>query len=491
MKEEYCGLLLFGQSYELAGRGIAGPRLRTSAMRAGFNVKTIDYINHLKVDDIYKVIDALVTDKTKFIGLSASWIDQNNIQHHKWYKQEFFDTIKSRWPHLLIITGGHDEYKKNFLLKNSDYHFHGYSDNSFVEFLKMIHDQEHSLQYYRNPMSKGYIINSNASHPVTNPDELETVFVEEDRFKSHHPLPIEVGRGCIFRCSFCRHPFQGKKNYDDYQRSVDSLTRELRRNYELFEATRYTVLDDTFNDSVEKIKRLQQAVKNAGLPKFEFVSYIKPELLVTKPEMIQMLADLGLRGAFVGIESFNQENRKAIGKGMDLDKVLDACRKLAEANNGQVLIHASFIVGLPNDTQESLQEMMNFLTSEKNTFFKSWHMEVLSIYGGEQLNSISDDSLSTMDKNPAKYGYKLDKGGWWSNNYWDFWKASAETRRLNLLSDALVKSGGWKVAGLWHAGIPDCDFDKQLPIASLRDMIRKEINERAITDLTKILEEKK
>lgn len=493
MNEEYCGLLLFSQNFDMAGRGIAGPRLRTAADRAGFNVKVIDYINHISLDQIYQLIDILVTDKTKFIGLSVSWIDDTNWSNHPWYRQDFFDTIRKKHPKILIITGGHDEFKKDFLLKNSNYHFHGYSDNSFVEFLKMIHGQDHNLQYYRNPLTKGYIINSNISHPVENPDDLETIFFKEDNIKPYQPMPIEVARGCIFRCGFCRHPFQGKKDYDSYQRSVGSLASELKRNYELFGTTRYTVLDDTFNDSIEKISRLQQAVKNSGIPKFEFVSYIKPELLVTKPEMIQMLADLGLRGAFIGIESFNQENRKAIGKGTNIVKVLDACQKLSEVNNRQVLIHAGFIVGLPYDTKESLEKTLQFLLSNNNTMFKSFHSQPLSINGSGRFNPpVAEDSMSLMDKDPSKYGYKFQKGGHWYNDYWSVWDAIAFSMRFNLASDKVARAGGWQVAAAWQIDTADSDLNHQhWPKSKWAGLLKAEAIKRAAEDFNNIISKKK
>lgn len=483
---EYQGILLFGQNYEFAGRGIAGPRLRTSAQKNGFSVKVIDYTLSLDIEKVFKILECTITDSTKFIGFSASWIDQNNLSQYFWYQQDFFDEIRKRWPNILIITGGHDEWRKDFLLKNSDYHFHGYSDHSFVEFLKMIHGKDHQLQSYRNPLTKGYIINSNANHPVINPDDLETIFFKEDNFESYQPLPIEVARGCIFRCGFCRHPFQGKKDYDSYQRSVNSLTSELGRNYQLFGTTRYTILDDTFNDSIEKISRLQQAVKNAGLPKFEFVSYIKPELLVTKPEMIDMLIDLGLRGAFIGFESFNNEARKVIGKGTKIEKVLEACKKLATSNNGQVKIHGSFITGLEHESQTDVNNTFNFLKSEENTFIKSWWFESLGV---REYNYDGLDTPSTFDKHAKDLGYKFKNGAWFRDDGWSLADAIKMASFINKESATLVKPAGWKIAGCWQLGMSDAQMEKNLRDGELINHLKLSTQKRADLEYKKIISE--
>ena len=487
---DYCGILLFGQNFEFAGRGIAGPRLRTAAQRAGFNVMIIDFVNNLTLEQIFELLEKTVTEKTKFIGLSASWIDPGTIKFYPWYNEKFFTTIRQRWPQLQIITGGHDEHNKQFLLKNADYHFHGYSDNSFVEFLKMIHGQDHSLNFSKKDIGNNhqvYMIDSNMFHAVGNPDELETVFLKEDNFKPHQPLPIEVARGCIFRCTFCRHPFQGKKYYDSYQRSIGNLASELSRNYDLFGTTRYTVLDDTFNDSIEKIHRLTEAVKLAKLPKFEFVAYIKPELLVTKPEMIGMLADLGLKGAFIGMESFNEETRKAIGKGTNVEKVLDACKKLGEANDHQVRVHASFIAGLPYDTPENVLNTWKFLTSEQNTYFRSWHFEPLSVRPYTDVKPLADDVLSTLDKDPYRFGYKFDTKGNWYTEHWNRAHAVEITKRIMIDSQKYVRSGGWRIAGLWQAGVPDDKLDVNMPYDVLKRMIDVDTQERVAREYERLV----
>jgi hypothetical protein len=457
---KYDGILFFGQSFEFAGRGIAGPRLRTAAMKAGYNVLTTDITNDITIDEILNIIGTNISYKTKFVGFSTSWIDFDNLKHHKWCNKEFFLTIKERWPGLTIITGGHDEWDKSVILNHTNFHFHGFSDNSFVEFLKKINkDKTANFPSYRNPLYKGHIIDSNNTLPVLDPDEIETIFELDDDFQSHQPLPIEISRGCIFRCGFCRHPFQGKKDYDSYQRSPESIARELSRNYDLFGTTRYTIVDDTFNDSIEKILRVQKAIKIANLPKFECVAYIKPELLVTKPDMIHMLGDIGLRGAFLGIESMNNKSRRSVGKGTDIGKVMDAITKLSDYNDRQILCHASFIVGLPHDTPEMINSTFEFLTSPDNTQFRSWVFHTLG------LRSVSNTSLpgadSTIDKDPGKYGYRINSGtNQWFGEFFNYMTASAMSKKLTIDSRFLMKSGGWRIAGLWHLGFTDNEINE-------------------------------
>jgi len=443
------GIVFLSQNWDLAGRGIAGARLRTAAEKAGYEIAVCDILGYISQKQIFDIIDAVITPNTKFIGFSVSWIALEYETNRNWYNVDFFNNLTARYPSLLVITGGHQSFGfRNMILKYSDYHFNGFSDVSFVEFLKKINGLSNELVHHRSLINKGYFIDSDNAHPVLNPDSIETVFRKSDGFESYQPVPIEISRGCIFRCTFCKHPFQGKKSYDDYQRTPENIANELRRNYDLFGTTRYTILDDTFNDSIEKLDRLEKAIELAKLPKFEFVSYIKPELLVTKQEMIPKLANLGLRGAYIGFESFKNQTRKIIGKGTNIEKVKEACFKLAEQNNRQVRINGSFIVGLPHETPDDLYQTYDFLMNNVDSFCRSWQFQSLLI----RKDTSSQSSLqSEFDKNPEKYGYTATPNTrTWSSAFFTDITATELTTKLNKQSENKQYIGGWSIAGCWQ-----------------------------------------
>jgi hypothetical protein len=453
----YEGLILFGQNLDIAGRGIAGPRLRTAASKAGFNVFVTDITSHLTEEQIFEIIDIFVNKGIKFIGFSVAWIGTNAYKILQdqpcdvWFCDEFFQKLTAKYPNLLIITGGHrmpENGKKPMLFSYTDYHFNGFSDVSFVEFLKYINKQPHNLIFEKNEKLKGYLIDSDKNFPVLDPNTIETVFVEEDRFEPYQPLPIELSRGCIFRCAFCNHPFQGKKTYDSYQRTPENIALELKRNYDLFGTTRYTLMDDTFNDSLEKIDRLSKAIDLAKLPKFEFVAYIKPELLVTKPETIKLMADIGLRGAFLGLESFNNKTRKVIGRGVSIERINESVFKLSEINNSQVLVHGGFIVGLPHETPDEVYKTWEFLQKNARTYCRSWLFKDLIMW--DRKDQVG--GLSLFESKPELYGYKLLGGSNWENEF--FTKKSAKKLADHLNATSRNYCGGWKVAGAWHMDMP-------------------------------------
>lgn len=466
------GLLLLGQTKELAGRGIVGPRLRTAAKNAGFNIEITDSAGFLSRTQIFEIIDLFVKKGIKFLGLSTSWVATEN-EAYMWLSLEFIKAVKLKYPHLLIITGG-QQYAYRDIVSVTDFHFQGFSDFSFVEFLKYINKLPNNLHFEVKHGTK--VIESNLYHQIDNPNNIETVFQKNDNFLQHQPLPIELSRGCIFRCTFCRHPFQGKKDFDSYQRTPESLASELMRNYELFGTTRYSILDDTMNDSMEKLHRLQKAIEIAKLPNFEFVAYIKPELLVVKPEMIPLLVDMGLRGAFLGIESFNNTTRKIIGKGTNMEKVKDAIHNLVTIKN-QVQVHGSFIVGLPEETPDDVYETHEFLLKNRDNFIKSWSFQPLEI--NNDPNITTEQSL--FDKQPHAYNYTF------INNHKRNWTNQLFTydSAVKIANDVMKKSkgkmgyAGWAVSGCWHIGMSDHEIQTGIHDVDIIIKLKSQMRDRA------------
>lgn len=455
----YDAVIVGGVSFDIHGRPLGPVRLRTAAEKAGYTVKVVDYASTLDASQLLTLLSCLITEQTLLIGISASWFDQKRVGSNSWATTEFFDKLKLQFPKLQIVIGGTKIVSAPLLHAYSDWFLIGFSDISFVSLLNHLSGDKVNLKYIKDNHGVK-IIESDIHYKVENMDELETVFIKDDGFLPYQPLPIEISRGCIFKCAFCTHPFLGKKSFD-YIRTAESISTELRRNYELFGTTRYFISDDTFNDSIEKLDRVKRAVDLAKLPAFEFVSYIRPELLITQPKMISMLKDLGLKGAHFGVESMNQPARKIVGKGTDINRVLDIAHKLRSEIGTK--IHASFILGLPNDTVDDYYKWQKFFINNKNEIFNSWEYMALGI-----MKSTTDAGYSLIEKNPESYGYIMfDKPG----QLWREWKSNTGLtfRSMIRFSEALnaeamhhKKLAAWDLGAAWFHNVSSDDIDNKV-----------------------------
>jgi radical SAM superfamily enzyme YgiQ (UPF0313 family) len=160
-----------------------------------------------------------------------------------------------------------------------------------------------------------------SNDPLDKKFSIETLdhrFTEQDCIIKGETLPLEVSRGCIFKCSFCAFPLNGKSKFD-YLRDPEQIKDELTHNFEKYGTTNYFLCDDTFNDSTMKIERLHKAI--TSLPfKIHFTTYLRLDLLNAHREQIPLLKEMGLASPFFGIESLNQKSASSIGKGMKVEK---------------------------------------------------------------------------------------------------------------------------------------------------------------------------
>lgn len=456
------------------GRVIAGYRLRTAVKQHGYNLLVLDHAVVMSQDALLELLSDVVTNETLCLAFSTTWFemitpDRRDTSSIDWINDEFFTQLKQKFPNVTIVSGGQTVtgLGARTVYRHCDWHVSGFADAAFVELLNFISGKTNDIKYTLDSNNKKYI-DSNRDYKVDRPDDLETVFEDIDGFKSYQPLPLEVSRGCIFKCAFCSHPFQDIKDPNAYIRSPENLASELRRNYELFGTTRYSILDDTFNDSIEKISRLKRAIELAKLPDFQFTGYIKPELLVTKPEMIDQLANIGLAGGFMGIESLHQPARKVIHKGMDINRILDATEKLVSKTGAHIA--ASFIAGITNDTEDTIRQGDEFLTENQDSLFKAWFYSPLYLVYNKNL-----EGLSEMDRDPDKFGYKVFEirpNGFanWENQDMNFAQAADLATELSNSSYKKSYPAGWWLATAWYVGASDEDIkNKRLPEHKLGD----------------------
>ena len=441
------------------GRVIAGFRLRTAVRKHGYEVLVLDSAGVMHQEELVDLLDKVVTNETLVIGFSTIWLDGYASYHLRWANDDFFNLIKVKYPHVKIVAGGPENHwctRAKTIYENCDWAFSGFSDDSFPRFLNYLSKKpDHGFKYFFDADGKR-IVDSNVIFPVPTPNDVETVLEEGDGFLPHQPVPLEVSRGCVFKCSFCHHPFLGIKDPDKYIRTPESIANELKRNYELFGTTRYTILDDTFNDSMEKLDRLHRAIDLSKIPKFEFVSYIKPELLVTKPEMIPKLQALGLSSGYMGIESFKSESRKSIRKGMDINRILDVVSDMRSKTN--ITFEASFIIGLPHESIEEVSETNRFCIKHKDSLFAGWHFQAMTIYYNKNL-----EGQSEIDKEPEKFGYEIiekrpDAPAIWKNKYMNQGQAVNYADAFNYSASKHRRVAGWGQSTCWHLNISEDDI---------------------------------
>ncbi|WP_202964706.1 hopanoid biosynthesis associated radical SAM protein HpnJ [Inquilinus limosus] len=214
---------------------------------------------------------------------------------------------------------------------------------------------------YRN--SEGVVVHNPERATLENMDALPFVspvyhrdLVIEDYFIGYlkHPyLSIYTGRGCKSRCTFCLWP-QTVGGHRYRTRSVGHVIDEIRWAKQTMPQIReFFFDDDTFTDDAPRAEAIARELGKLG------VTWSCNAKANVPRETLKVMRDNGLRLLLVGYESGNQQILHNIKKGMRIEV---AERFTKDCHELGIQIHGTFILGLPGETKETIQETIRFAT---------------------------------------------------------------------------------------------------------------------------------
>jgi len=178
----------------------------------------------------------------------------------------------------------------------------------------------------------------------------------EDYFIGYlkHPyLSLYTGRGCKSRCTFCLWP-QTVGGHRYRTRSVGHVVEEIAWAQKAFpQVKEFFFDDDTFTDDLRRAEAIARELGKLG------VTWSCNAKANVPRDTLKILKDGGLRLLLVGYESGNQQILHNIKKGMRIDV---ARRFTKDCHELGITIHGTFILGLPGESKETIEETIRFAT---------------------------------------------------------------------------------------------------------------------------------
>lgn len=230
-----------------------------------------------------------------------------------------------------------------------------------------------------------------------------TKYSEQDCITPEEWLPIEISRGCAFKCKFCNYDMKDtRKNYVDPK----VLKENLIKQYEKWGTTKFTIMDDLYNDDYDKVQDLYDNCWSQLPFKPELAGYLRLDLLWKRPDQAELLRKSGFRCGSFGIETLHDKAGKAVGKGLGKARIIETLEMLKEIWGDDVLIHAFFIAGLPHETKYSLKRTVVWTKNTNLIHSSIWHwleLENIKILPPDT----NVDKISVLGKEPEKYGYNF------------------------------------------------------------------------------------
>ena len=416
--------------------------IKSSLLKQGVDSIVIDWFRFLGDDKFFDYLEDFITSDTKCVGISTTFLlpdygggtkrmgngmaqlipneeekideeavassslylwEWDNEKLYNWF-QKLRQLLDKKNPNAKIILGGHRVNKiiqfcelapDNYAIKEfCDYLITGFADQIIVQLIEKIKNNEKiEPSFVKQGLN---IIMPGKKWDIANNYVPTMKYTKADGIRSRHFLPLEVSRGCAFNCRFC--------SYDkghSVKKQMQKIREELIYNYNEFGTTGYSMTTDCFNDDRRFVGAWAETI--ATLPfKIEWTSYARLDLFNKYPEMMEEMFESGFTAGWFGIETLCHEAGKAAGKGLHPEKVKFLLNEL-KRKKPDFWLTTYFIIGLPKETKDSLQETLNWLMKQK--IIDEVQVSVLGVAPFiEELSSVVD--FSAHSKMPEKFGFK-------------------------------------------------------------------------------------
>lgn len=207
--------------------------------------------------------------------------------------------------------------------------------------------------------------------------------------RRHKPrMPVNTTRGCLYACKFCTVTRFYGQTYR--HKPIANVLAEI----DAADADAYFFVDDNIVCSADYAEELFAALKGRNI---RWLSQASTQIMA-KPELIEKAAAAGCRGMFLGIESINKATLQSVRKGFNNPELYPEL--FARMERVGIRPYAGMIVGLDEDTPETLREMLAFLLRHR---VQAVFFNIFTPLPGTELYEEMDAAGRIIERDWSKY----------------------------------------------------------------------------------------
>jgi radical SAM superfamily enzyme YgiQ (UPF0313 family) len=215
-------------------------------------------------------------------------------------------------------------------------------------------------------------------------------------------IPLELGRGCPFACTFCSTNDFFRRRFR--LKTPEHILAEMRRIKDTYGIQNFDLVHDMFTVDRKRVAAFCNAVLDSG-EKFYWGCSARSDCIDDK--LIELMAQAGCRGIFFGIETGSARLQKIIDKGLDL---VEAAERISTCDKFEIKTAVSLITGFPEETTDDLRDTVGFFMDSLRYDWADPQLCILApladtpIYKQHRNELIFDDVISDM----SFQGWKQD-----------------------------------------------------------------------------------
>ena len=237
---------------------------------------------------------------------------------------------------------------------------------------------------------RGEVIRNPDAPVILDLDELPTpAFHLYPELKDCRSVPLELGRGCPFACTFCSTNdfFRRRFRLKSPQRVIEQM-RSIRQVYGI---EKFALIHDMFTADRKRVVAFCEAVLACG-ERFQWGCSARTDCV--DAELIALMARAGCRNIFFGVETGSGRLQRLIDKNLDLP---EAAATIRCTDSHHIATTVSLITGFPEETMEDLRETAGFLMDSLRFDYAELQFHLLAPLAGSSIHSQYRDRLVLDD----------------------------------------------------------------------------------------------
>lgn len=323
----------------------------SACIEAGHEVKIFDYIvSQYRPEKLKASLDTFQPD---VVGSTAVTMNFPAAA-------EIMKTVKTHRPQTVTMMGGpHVSFDQDNVFKaypEVDVIVTGEGELTLKELLPAIHDRSlwkdiRGIAFMEN----GKVVKTPQRELIQELDELpmptRDLLPMSKYLALGFPVSIITSRGCPNKCIFClgRKMVGMKVRYRSAKKIVDEIEYLLS-----FGLSRINIADDFFTANKKRVAEFCEEILKRDI---QFVWSAFARVDSVNRETLDLMKKAGCEAVSFGIESGNPEILKTVQKNITPDQAENAVKLCKESG---MIAHASFILGLPGETRETMEETLRF-----------------------------------------------------------------------------------------------------------------------------------
>lgn len=207
----------------------------------------------------------------------------------------------------------------------------------------------------------GEVVYSDVVEEYVDIDSVSIDYGSIEGIQNKRYLSLLTSRGCPHKCKFCTYHNVFKtyepKSFEVLKRELDSIPRDGRARHIRF-------ADDNFAVNRDRLYKFCNMLID-GAYDFTWSCMSTPHSITE--ETAEIMKESGCNLVFIGVESAND---KVLEKMNKTSRVKDYYRAVETLKKAGIETIASTIIGFPGETEESIEDNINFINNSGVDYFQ-------------------------------------------------------------------------------------------------------------------------